>query len=381
MKSRSMLATFAITSLMGVLIVACGSSVKNEGGHTPGTDGGPSAGGGNSGGASAGGTNGAGGTRIIGTGGSAFDAGSVPSSPPLGMACLVDTDCGPALKCLQSTSSDFLGGGPPNGFCTLDCTADFNSSTLPASTPDSGLGVCRTLALDSVCLGAAPSSVLQGKAFCVPGCTVGTSAGAECQNRLDVVCTPANPGTGDPRGYCSPRCRNDADCGSRTCDLLQGVCVDAGSTSGLPVGASCTGSGADPCAGFCFPIDTSSDAGQLGPGFCSAPCRLGTVGCGATTTNPTAACLFGGATSVQGDEGACAPLCNCNDVCVAGLVCRPFTSAAERTAYGTKGYCGDAIDSQTGGAAVNIPCASTSKDAGARDSGVSLDAASAGDAR
>jgi hypothetical protein len=266
---------------------------------------------------------------------------------PIGRACLKDSDCGGGgITCLTSASRALLGGGPPNGMCVVDCSAD--QTICDAS---------------SICIGFQATST----AFCMEQCNVGpTQTGDEkCHSRKDMACDDS-PGT----GFCRPVCRNDRDCGTRKCDLGTGFCLDAADLTGtLPIGTPCTpGAAVDKCLGSCVPL-TSNDAGT-GPGMCAGFCTIGGLGCGADATSQStlaAACLFDGtmAGGDVGDIGLCGQLCDCNDECKAyNRTCRPFPTA-EQASFGRKGYCGGATDPTTGKPSENLPCTTVPKpDAG-----------------
>jgi hypothetical protein len=296
-----------------------------------------------------------------GTGGAPgiTDSGGTGSSrTPIGRACLKDADCGGrGIICLASTSKDLLGGGPPNGMCVIDCSAD---ETLCDAS--------------SLCIGFQSTST----AFCMQRCSVGpTQTGDEkCHSRKDVACDDS-PGV----GFCRPVCRNDRDCGTRKCDLGSGFCRDAVDLTGtLAIGSPCDPNAAvDKCLGSCVPL-TSPDAGLVSggrPGMCAGFCTIGGLGCGSDTSAQgalPAACLFDGTNQGGdvGDIGLCGQLCDCNDECKAyQRTCRPFPSA-EQQGFGRKGYCGGVTDSTTGKPAENLPCGTvppTPDSGGAKDAG------------
>ena len=308
--------------------------------------------------------------------------GSVTNSSrtPFGRACLKDADCGGGgITCVTSGSKAFDGGGPANGMCSADCSAD---QTL-----------CARLDPNSICvlLSSAPLA-----AYCLQGCTAGAAqiGDEKCHARSEVACGQLQDSSGNAisssAGACFPQCRNDVDCGTRKCDLGSGFCKDAADVIGtLPIGSACdAGLIRDLCVGRCEALN-ANDAGT-GPGECVGLCPLGsaTEGCGNDPTGkapPAAACLFGSsASSGQGDIGFCGQLCDCKDDCqkTPGLTCRPFV-AADAAAFHRPGYCGNTTDSTTGKAAESIPCKGH-RDAGSThsDSGSAPDSGDAGrDAR
>ncbi len=207
----------------------------------------------------------------------------------IGSSCGTDTDCGSGFFCLAASSSDWLGGGAPGGYCSRNCMAD--------------PGVCS--AAGGICL-----EVNDTEAYCLEACEVGSSA-TECHGRGDTACDDVSIDT----GFCRPMCGSDADCGGRHCDVGTGACFDQ-AFGGDPIGAKC-----DPdaevstCAsGICLPVtDTFAS--------CSGLCNLSQVGCGsddATPEDPGAPfCRFGTvADSGPQDLGLCSQRCDCDDDCL-----------------------------------------------------------------
>src|SRR5688572_11882472 len=66
--------------------------------------------------------------RPDGQGGSANE--EMPLTPFVGRACTQDAQCGDGLRCLTSSANDFLGGGAPNGYCTINCEEDAQCSAI-----------------------------------------------------------------------------------------------------------------------------------------------------------------------------------------------------------------------------------------------------------
>lgn len=315
-----------------------GGSAPSSGGDTsPGGNGSPPGGVPGAGGFQAsGGRPGAGGVPgaggLQGSGGRLGTGGGPGAGNVIGRACARDIDCGGSAVCLTSTSTTLGGGGPPNGYCAVDCSADVNA--------------CAAVDPNAVCVRFATGA--SAPAFCLEGCTVGRQVQppVKCHDRPDVACDDTGaPSPGE--GFCRPTCRNDADCGVRRCDLASGFCV----SEPLPAGALAIGSPCDPsaateqCAGVCLALTEETN----GPGMCAGLCTLGAVGCGAPSSGgapPGAACLFPltEAEPDVGDLGICGKLCNCDDECPAyQRVCRPF-SPADADAAGFLGYCGGAVD-------------------------------------
>jgi hypothetical protein len=249
----------------------------------------------------------------------------VPGTP-IGRSCRTDTDCGGGkLFCLTPTSSSSGLGGPPNGLCVADCTAN--------------TGGCASIDPLSVCVSF---SAVNGKAYCLEGCTVGASSGTKCHDRPDLACDDST-GTAPGDGLCVPSCRGDADCGARICDLGTGFCNDRAVLGGtLPIGSSCDPQAAtDRCEGACLPLDSAGATGM-----CGGLCTLGIVGCGedpASNAPLSAACLFDGTVLGKGDTGdigLCGALCDCDAQCAAkGTLCRPL-AASLQSGLGRAGYCG-----------------------------------------
>jgi hypothetical protein len=261
------------------------------------------------------------------------------TTPFVGRACTDDAACGTGLTCITSTSNEFLGGGPGNGYCTLSCESDAECTSIDpqsqcvASNLDGTSGLClRT------CLSQNPRSLDENK----------------CLGRRDVVCQSeaylglAMFSGSRQRGWCYPQCGSDADCPGRRCDLARGICVDT-PTPGLPIGAKCA---ADvDCAGrLCVPL-----AG--GESFCSAPCVFGQrLGCGDGLSGPrTAGCVavqVAGFLSQEGigDVGYCVELCGqsseCEQATTGNWQCEAIADIEQR--FNAAGIC-DAPDVGDGG--------------------------------
>lgn len=338
MRFRLVLGLGAVGAAAAITLSGCGSS-----------SGGGSAKGGLLDGSSTGGASGAGSTGGATSGGGSGGATS-SSSSPIGKSCLVDTDCLAGLTCVTTASDTLNGGGPPGGFCTLDCSGDGG----PAS--------CAQYDPGSVCLQTSPTT---GAALCFEGCTVGSSDANKCHGRSDVACeqavdTGGNPVTGDD--YCAPACRGDFDCKGRKCDLGSGVCADTTTGTGkLPIGSKCTpGATVDQCTGICLQL---SDGSTTYP-TCSGVCTVGQLGCNqdpSSTAPPDSACGFAATdTATTGDSGFCAQLCDCDSQCrFPGFICQTLPSAAV-SSLGRSGQCTPATDPATGMALPHLPtCATT----------------------
>jgi len=296
--------------------------------------------GGSTGGASAGGG--------AGTGGSSGTGGATSSSnSPIGKSCLVDGDCVAGLTCITTASNTLGGGGPPGGFCSLDCSGDGGQATCAQYDP----GATCLLASDT-------------QAFCFEGCTVGSQDANKCHGRSDMACNQATDSTGAPvtgDDYCAPACRGDFDCKGRKCDLASGLCVDTTTGTGkLPLGSQCTpGAKVDQCTGVCIQF---TDGTSTYP-TCSGLCTLGQLGCDqdpSSTAPPDSVCnLPISATATVGDSGFCAQLCDCDSQCrFPGFICQTLPTAAV-SSLGRSGQCTPAIDSTTGMALPHIPTCPT----------------------
>ncbi|HEX4473743.1 MAG TPA: hypothetical protein VH142_01625 [Polyangiaceae bacterium] len=307
----------------------CGSSSGNgppKGGLL--LDGGST--GGSSGATSAGGS-----TSVGGSGGATSS-----SSSPIGKSCLVDSDCLAGLTCVTTASDALGGGGPPGGFCSLDCSAE-----------DS----CAQYDQGSICLQTSDTA-----AYCFESCTIGSSDANKCHARSDMACNQPLDSTGAPAsgpGYCSPTCRGDFDCKGRKCDLSSGLCVDTTAGTGkLPIGSKCTpGATVDQCTGACIQF-LGVDGGSTLP-ICTGVCSLGQLGCDQdpnSTAAPDSACDIPVTdTATTGDSGFCAQLCDCDSQCrFPGFICQTLPSAAV-SALGRSGQCTPATDS-TGAALPHI---------------------------
>jgi hypothetical protein len=306
--------------------------------------------------------NGAGGTPATGNagaGGGAAGNGTGTSTSPIGQTCTKDTDCGTTgLKCLLPSGSDLLGGGVPNGICTLDCSADIN-----AASP-SAISACAKFS-GTTCLQVSPT---QG--YCWELCQIGPvpSTDVKCHNRRDMGCYDDN---GSGVGYCKPTCRGDFDCrladGSmRKCDLSEGNCVDSiPAARNLPTGSKCDPrSDNDPCQGRCIGV-SSSDSGALSSvGFCSGLCKIGEIACGVDPSSKSpigADCLFAPDQNADlGDLGFCAQLCDCNDDCKnPDFICSSLPSQLV-SQIGRKGAC-NPKEGANSGEPNGIKCTTTTK--------------------
>jgi hypothetical protein len=247
------------------------------------------------------------------------------SSSALGTSCDSNADCSGGLTCLRSSDNIVPGAGPPNGVCTVECTAA--TQNLCEST------------FGGVCVRHSDATT---KSFCAERCSTGEviPQEAKCHGRHDSVCTSLDtPGS----FACVPVCETDADCGTRKCDLGTGFCADV-LTPGLPVGSPCIRD--SDCAGlFCYPFEIGADA-TSSAGVCTAVCRLGNLeSCHFRTSPldagpPVGACLLAAPTAHVGDVGICAQLCDSVNDC--GTVDPRWTCELDptvRMTFGHAGFC------------------------------------------
>jgi len=249
--------------------------------------------------------------RMDGTGGT--EGGEEALTAFVGRACTTDAQCGAGLTCFTSNGNDFLGGGAPNGYCTINCNEDAECSAIDRASqcvatvegsPGLCLRTCRSLTQTATTTDTRAAALQENK----------------CLGRIDLVCqSEAFLGLADytstrQPGWCYPQCGSDEDCPGRSCDLARGVCVDT-PTTGLEIGARCE-SNAE-CAGR---LCVSLGGGET---FCSAPCVYGQpIGCGfgLNATRRGAGCILPQVQGFLGSEGAgdvglCGELCGDNAEC------------------------------------------------------------------
>lgn len=278
------------------------------------------------------------------------DAGVTPipvDDGDLGGPCEMDSDCGGSLICLTAMGTDWVGGGPSSGYCTLPCASD---ATVCSAFPGA----------------ACVTGLTADEAYCFEGCTKGESTSAtKCHSRADVACLQVS----STSTACLPTCGSDGECPvGRYCDLFLGVCVDQ-EPAGDPLGMPCDPNAAvDPCAGFCV------DFGN-GYAVCSGLCTvgLGIPSCGFDADTPgSPICLpLLGETDSVGDGGLCLQQCDCNDECLSSLaVCESWDDTELQATLGAQGLCSP--PSGDGGAA-GLVCSSD------QDGGMTTPIADAGD--
>jgi|GEM_PF-2405125 len=227
-----------------------------------------------------------------------------------GLACDAETG-----SCALETTAEAALGAP--------CEADQNCASGVCAVPyDGGAvtgwsdGMCVAPCGSASCGDASVCAVLDGTAWCVPGC----DATAAC--RAGYVCEPNLAG-------CLPDCRLGWACGDGlSCDIDTGACV----TPALaPVGDPCL-VGGDCASGICA---AASDG--WADGMCIGVC--GSALCGADTVcavlDGAAWCLPSCAASCRegyvcdSDYGACLPDCRLGWACLVGYVCGAETGVCE----------------------------------------------------
>lgn len=211
---------------------------------------------------------------------------------PYGKPCNTDAECAAGLTCLTEDGTSWVGGGPPNGYCSEACDED--------------PGVCRKRDRAATCL--APKSGIG--AFCFQGCVLGDPEGGKCRGRTDVACS----GFGFSNA-CVPLCAGDWQCSAgRYCDPSRGVCVTQ-EPQGDPPGAACDITQFnDTCAGDCAGSGT-------GLGVCNGLCSLGVRGAcnvppGVRIEPGQSACVTFDVLDGLGDLGLCVQTCACDADCL-----------------------------------------------------------------
>jgi hypothetical protein len=262
-----------------------------------------------------------------GTGGGSGSAGTGSVDPKkLSATCSGNQDCG-GLICLTPASTDFWGGGPGNGYCTMDCTASAKNPSIPDPCVALG-GLCLIASLGSDPL----------KGYCAQSCTEGPAVESstfgqfdpnKCHGRKDLVCQGWVDSNGKPTGsVCTPNCTKDSDCGStgKKCDPFNTVCV-SNPQQGSPLGSNCTqwaqsqGDAGAACAGNCLAFIKTSDASASDPNniahFCTQTCVYGDVdSCGFKQSPPAGLCLLSTSEAGNGDLAFCAQLCDVDADCL-----------------------------------------------------------------
>ncbi|HEY5958788.1 MAG TPA: hypothetical protein VIV60_19640 [Polyangiaceae bacterium] len=247
------------------------------------------------------------------------DCSSADDLPVLGGACVSNGECPEGATCLLPDGDAWFSGGPPSGLCVADCTGN----------PDA----CQAFR-NGICISAARSGTNNKHALCMPTCdlTQGNSETPACSAIPHCACEPIESGQA---GFCRPFCLFDSQCPSGYCDRQAGVCVSAPPpTHAAGFGESCTPNATD-CDGVCRSV--SNDLA-----LCSYRCIFGTSDeCAVEGSSPVVGvCAYSGSDIAPGNLGYCAPLCSCNDDCIAaGYRCRAFVNENTQLAYGKTGIC------------------------------------------
>jgi len=245
--------------------------------------------------------------------GDAIDAGDALPKDGVGRACQSDADC-EGFHCIRS--SDDLGatgsGGPPNGYCSLDCS-QLAGSRDPC-TP-----------FDALCVNFA--GPIKAPHWCIKKCQYGKNV--KCHGRTDVACVIRT--TPDDPGACIPMCGSDADCTGRKCSEITSLCLDI-SPLRAPLYSACVAGGrGNQCAGECLPFDNLA-FGQTAPGYCSRQCSIDAPhacgsGAGAPISSGTVGWCLGALPSAgAGDLGRCLQFCDTVTDCLdkdPGTTCNP----------------------------------------------------------
>jgi hypothetical protein len=276
-------------------------------------------------------------------GSSSGSSGPVTSTAAIGAACSSDSNCAAGLRCLLASGNDFgtsgssLSGGPSGGYCTKDCTDSAECQAIDVASDCEPVSDTGSICLRT-CLSKDPTS---GENKCLNRSTLACNSTAVLQ--LEAYSSDRQD------GWCLPLCGSDSDCGGRTCNLTTGLCSDT-ANEGLPIGAPCTADSPACAGGLCLPVTDTI-------GFCSAACRLTSLGAGAVsgcgygrTANPReAACLspYAGVSNEDseglGDIGVCLELCDVPADCgQSGWRCVIETGVEEL--LGRAGYCLPPLD-------------------------------------
>jgi hypothetical protein len=285
------------TLFAGITGVGCGSSSSGNkaDGAATGTGGTTSGSGG-----SVGTDGGSGGVKT--DGGSKSD-GVIANVSGLGAPCQADTNCTAGLKCLTATGTNFMGGGAPNGYCSLPCMSDNDCGAS---------GSCLNIGTDAAPVGG-----------CLLKCTANTDDPNKCNARPDVACVGLMDNTGAAVGAaCLPVCSQDKDCpAGRKCDDATAACVDM-PTAGKELGSHCTYSpnsmGPGECAGACLGLGGTAASTTPIASFCTRTCvafqldNCNWVGAGTSlaTGGPHGVCFPLDQNGTAGDLGICFPLCD-----------------------------------------------------------------------
>lgn len=262
------------------------------------------------------------------------DVVAVPVSNLLGLPCTNDGPCGP-LTCVTQSSLEGGTAGPLGGICTYPCAA--------------GQGICDTVKPGAICQELAPN-----EAYCVEGCTPGSSG--NCSARTDMMCgTATDLGTANTTTACLPQCLSNGECSQGVdatfCHQTVGLCKTT-SPGTASIGAECR-SDLPPCSDTNC-VTYPSDDGGVFTNSCTASCPIGNLNaCGGLATGN--ACIWPQEPSqlALGAQGQCMELCGCgkdpNGCSNYYMYCVDFpafmdpTFKAQLIADGWQGYCGPPV--------------------------------------
>lgn len=211
--------------------------------------------------------------------------------------CTEDVQCGAGARCIKSSDNNpIFGGGPADGYCTIDCKED---ADCPGTT--------------SICL----TDMNEENGICLRGCEFGPDLEfiddpldeEKCWGREDLRCQEIGNSP-----VCVPTCGSDDQCAGRKCDPQLTVCVDMPNMGTLENGQACDPM-APQCDGVC--VSFSTDDPQKPVTMCSNWCVLGgelngSFDCGGLTGG---LCAFSPQGNGPGDFGVCAPACTDHDGC------------------------------------------------------------------
>lgn len=322
MRSSFLIAFSAIVAaglLAACTIVESDEPIDEGTGGTSGV-GGSSAGGSAQGGAAQGGAaqggaaqGGAAGEAGAATGGAAGEAGAAGAAGSgnqdgaVGKYCEDDSYCLPGLKCIVPSGTEFFGGGPANGYCTVSCTADANACAAFTGTN------CVDLSITS-----------EMSAWCLQSCAVG-QGDQNCYGRIDVACSNLGPleQGGTDVVACVPVCATDSDCGGTlVCDKRTNMCTPQQTGGTLKPGAECDPAN-NQCEGTCLSLP---GANNTTINFCTQRCVYGnqsSCGEGDSSLGLNAGiCNLVVDGDSSGDEAYCQKYCDAKADCAApGLDC------------------------------------------------------------
>jgi hypothetical protein len=279
---------------------------------------------------------------------SSCDCASDPNAPLLGGPCTDNATCPDGAFCLLPTSTEWLGGGAPQGLCVADCSANID--------------LCKGYSGAECVSSLRSAGETPKRALCMPTCnlSVGNKQAFTCNSVPSSACEPLDNTPGIVEGYCRPLCKFDSECTTGHCDRQFAVCVTQSPPATLAgFGDSCKNT--SECDGTCLHLG--------GNGICTNRCIYGYADqygediteCGLEGAPAFAGVCLYAATPAPGNLGYCTPLCDCNDDCLAsGFVCRAFSTAGDAGTTSVLGHRGMCVAAQDGNGYVSpgTPCGS-----------------------